>query len=197
MSAITDRLYKMAITDLHLEQGRKRQQIPHLLIIKGSWRKLRRPPGYPIRPDLPHARVGGSSHKVVSPKLSPLTGLHRATKVQYVLRRTVYRQLTYLTQQIFRDNVEHPPTSSTQSGDADSRAGNTPHNAINRPSVPSTQSKRKASSIGNAPQTAMNRTPAPSAQSKVRGSSVEDTSSAVTMVEDGSRKVTKVQDLLN
>ena len=102
-----------------------------------------------------------------------------------------------LTQQIFRNNVEHPPTSSTQSGDADSRAGNTPHNAINRPSVPSTQSKRKASSIGNAPQTATNRTPAPSAQSKVRGSSVEDTSSAVTMVEDGSRKVIKVQDLLN
>ena len=83
-----------------------------------------------------------------------------------------------LMQQTVRNNGEYPPTSSTQSGDADSRAGNSPQNAINRPSASSAQSKRKADSIGNASQTATN---------KVR----------VTMVEDGSRKVTKIRDLLN
>ena len=102
-----------------------------------------------------------------------------------------------LTQQNVKNDREHPPTSSTQSDDAKSRANNTSHNAINHPSASAAQSKRKAGSIGNASQTATNRTPAPSAQSKVGGSSVKDTSSPVTMVEDGSRKVTKVHDLLN
>ena len=76
----------MAITDLHPEKGMKHQQIPYLLIIRGSWRKLRRPPGYPIRPDRPHTGAGRTSHKVVRAKLGPLIALHRADNVQYGLR---------------------------------------------------------------------------------------------------------------
>ena len=170
------------------------QRMSHLLIVNGSWRNLRRPPGYPIRPDHPHTVAGSTSHKAVSPQLGSSTILHRATNVENVLRRTVYRQLTSSTQQAFSNNTKHPPTSSTQCDDADSRAAN---NAMNRPSASSAQSRPKADSIGNASQTATNRTPAPSAQSRVGGSSVEDTSSPVTMVEDGTRKVTKVHDLLN
>ena len=77
----------MAITDLHPDKGMKRQQIPYLLMISGSWRKLRRPPGYPIPSDRPHTGAGRkTSHKVVSLKLGPLTVLHRADNVQYGLR---------------------------------------------------------------------------------------------------------------
>ena len=91
----------MAIADLHAGKGMKRQQIPYLLIIRGSWTKLRRPPGYPIRPDRPHTGAGRTPHEVVSPNLGPLTILDRADNVQYALRGTVYRQLTNLRNRLF------------------------------------------------------------------------------------------------
>ena len=101
----------MAITDSHPEKGRKRQRIPHLLIVKGSWRNLRRPPGYPIRPYRPHTVAGSTSLKVVSPKLGPLAVSHRAANVQYVLRRTLYRQLIYLCNRLLdiKENIPQRP----------------------------------------------------------------------------------------
>lgn len=105
----------MAITDLHPEKGRKRQRIPYLLIIGGSWRNFRRPPGYPIRPDRAHTGAGRTSHKVVSPKLGPLTILHRAVDVQYALRGTVYRQLTNVRNRLLKQtqNIHQRPQHNT------------------------------------------------------------------------------------
>ncbi len=196
----------MAITDLLPVKGRKRQRIPHLLIGKGPWKTLRRPPGYPIRPDRTHTSAGNKSHKAASPQPASSTTSDYAANVENVLRRTVYRQLTSSTQldygstsigNDFQKITEHPPTFSTQLDHANARVGNTSHSALNHPSATSKQSKRTGSSIVGASQTATNHTPASTAQPKATGSSVEDASSAVTMVDDASRKVTKIQDLLN
>ena len=58
----------MAITNLQLEKGRERQRVLHLLIVKGSWKDLHRPSGYPIRPDRPHTNAGSTSHKAAVPQ---------------------------------------------------------------------------------------------------------------------------------
>lgn len=88
----------MAITDLRLKKGRNKQRILHLLIVKGSWRDLRRPSGYPIPPDNPHTNAGSTSHKAASPERGFSTKLHQATNIENVLRRTVYYQSTSSTQ---------------------------------------------------------------------------------------------------
>ena len=196
----------MAITDLRLMKGRKRQQIPHLLIGEGSWRALRRPPGYPIQPDRTHTSISNTSHKAARPQPASSTILDHAANVENVLHRTVHFQLTSSTQPAygntsisngFQRATNHPPMSSTSLGHAHGRVGNAAHSASNHPSTSSTPSKNTVSSIGNASQPATNRTPAPSAQSKAPVSSVEDASCAVTMADDTSRRVTRIQDLLN
>ena len=83
MSVRSDCLYKdMAITDLQLEKGRKRQRIPHLLIVGGSWNDLRRPSVYQIWTDRPHTNAGSTSPKNASPQPSSSPIFHGAVMVK-------------------------------------------------------------------------------------------------------------------